>query len=65
MGELVDKREPPPPPPHTHTFGVMYDHAFSELANHQATHKVGSQPGDCFWSLLIFLMSLCGYVWVN
>ena len=34
----------------------MYDHTFSKLANHQirhqgATHKVGSQPGDCTWSV--------------
>ena len=33
----------------------MYDHKFSTLANHetkhQATHKVGCQPGDCTWSL--------------
>ena len=33
----------------------MYDHTFSELANHQlrhlATHKVGCQSGDCIWSL--------------
>ena len=33
----------------------MYDHVFSKLANHQirhqATHKVGCQPGDCIWSL--------------
>ena len=32
------------------TFSVMYDHNFSTLANHQirhqATHKVGCQPGD-------------------
>ena len=31
------------------------DHNFSRLANHptrhQATHKVGCQPGDCIWSL--------------
>ena len=36
------------------TFGVMYDHTFSKLANHQirhqATHKVGCQPGACIWS---------------
>ena len=34
-------------------FGVMYDLAFSKLANHQirhqATQKVGCQPGDCTW----------------
>ena len=33
----------------------MYDHTFSKLAihqiRHQATHKVGCQPGDCIWSL--------------
>ena len=33
----------------------MYDHTFSKLTNHQirhqATHKVGCQPGDCIWSL--------------
>ena len=33
------------------TFGVMYDHIFPKLANHQiqhqATHKVGCQPGVC------------------
>ena len=33
------------------TFGVMYDHTFSNLANHQirhqGTHKVDCQPGDC------------------
>ena len=33
----------------------MYDHPFSKLANHQirhqATHKVGCQPGACIWSL--------------
>ena len=37
------------------TFSVMYDHAFSKLANHQirhqAAHKVGCQPGDRTWSL--------------
>ena len=37
------------------TFGVMYDHTFSKFTNHQirheATHKVGCQPGDCIWSL--------------
>ena len=31
--------------------GVMYDYTFSKLANHQirhqATQKVGCQPGDC------------------
>ena len=31
---------------------------------HQTIHTVGSQPGDCIWSL-IFVMGLCGYVWVN
>ena len=35
------------------TSGVMYDHTFSNLTNnqisHQATHKVGRQPGDCIW----------------
>ena len=39
------------------TFGVMYDHTLSKLANHQiihkATNKVGCQPGD-------FLRGLCG-----
>ena len=39
----------------TTTFGVMFDHTFSELANqqikHQGTHEVGCQPGDCIWSL--------------
>ena len=38
------------------TFGVMYDQTFSSLANyqirHQATHKVGCEPGECIWSLL-------------
>ena len=33
------------------TFGVMNDHAFSKLSNHQirhqATHKVAWHPGDC------------------
>ena len=33
----------------------MYDHTFSKLANHQirhqATNKVGCQPGDCIWPL--------------
>ena len=37
------------------TFGIMYDHTFSKLANHQirhqAKHKVGCQPGDYIWSL--------------
>ena len=37
------------------TFGVMYEHTLSKLANHQirhqATFKVGCQPGDCIWSL--------------
>ena len=32
----------------------MYDHTFSKIANHQirhqATYKVGCQPGDCIWS---------------
>ena len=46
----------------------MYDHTFSELANHQtrhqATHKVGHRLGDCIWSLF-FLGGLCGYAWIN
>ena len=47
----------------------MYDHPFPNyFANHQIRHQtihtVGSQPGDCIW-LLIFVMGLCGYVWVN
>ena len=47
----------------------MYDHPFPNyFANHQirhqTTHTVGCQPGDCIWSL-IFVMGLCGYVWVN
>ena len=46
------------------TFSVMCDHIFSKLANHQishqATHKLGCQPGDCIWSLL----SYSGFVWV-
>ena len=37
------------------TFGVMYEHNFSKVANHhiryQARHKVGCQPGDCIWPL--------------
>ena len=37
------------------TSGVTRDHTSSELANHQirhqATHKVGCQPGDCIWLL--------------
>ena len=37
-------------------FGVMYDHTFAKLANHQIRHqatrdKVGCQPVDCIWSL--------------
>ena len=48
------------------TFGVMYDHTFSKLGNHQTSHqdrhKVGCQPGDV---TSIFLTGLCGYVWVN
>ena len=36
------------------TFGVMYDHTFSKLANnqirHYSTQKMGCQPGDCIWS---------------
>ena len=48
----------------------MYDHTFSKLANHQsrhqATHKVGCQPGDCIiMATSIFLKGLCRYVWVN
>ncbi len=43
----------------------MYDHTFSELPNHQirhqATDKVGCQPGDCMWSLYISH----GFVWVT
>ena len=47
----------------------MYDHPFPNyFANHQIRHQtihtVGSQPGDFIWSL-IFVMGLCGYVWVN
>ena len=46
----------------------MYGHSVSKLANHQirhqATHKVGCQPGDCMFTL-IFLWGLCGHVWVN
>ena len=44
---------------------------FSKLANHQighqvaVTHKLGCQPGDIIWSLLIFLGGSCGYVWIN
>ena len=37
------------------TFSVMYDHTFLKLAHyqirHQATHKVGCQPGHCTRSL--------------
>ena len=44
-------------------------HTFSKVANHQtrhqATHKVGCQPGDCIMVTLIFLRGLCGYVWAN
>ena len=52
------------------TYGVMYDHTFSELPNHQIIHQathiqLRGQPGDCIWGLLIFLRCLCGYVWVN
>ena len=40
---------------HKDIWDIMYDHAFSKLANHQirhkATQKVGCQPGDCIWSL--------------
>ena len=33
---------------------------------HQATHKVGCQPGDCIYMVTsIFPRGLCGYVWVN
>ena len=43
----------------------MYDHNFPKLANHQtrhqATHKVGCQPGDCIWSLNLPQ----GFVWVG
>ena len=41
-------------------FGVIYDHAFSKIANHQirheTTHKVGCQFGDSLWSFIVFLM---------
>ena len=51
------------------TFGVMYDHTFSELATHrirhQATHNVGCQPGHLHMATLVFLRGLCGYVWDN
>ena len=37
------------------TFGIMYDHAFSKLSNHQirhqAAHIVGCQPGYSISSL--------------
>ena len=47
----------------------MYDHPFPNYfadhqIRHQTIHTVGSQPGDCIWSL-IFVMGLCGDVWVN
>ena len=52
------------------TFSVMYDHAFSKLVNHkikhQATHKVGCQPGDCIWSFKFSSeVHMRGYGWVN
>ena len=37
----------------------------SKFANHQAKDKIGCQPGDCKWPLLIFLENLCGNVWFN
>ena len=47
----------------------MYDHTFSKLANHQiihqATHKVGCQPGGLRVVTSVFLRVLCGYVWVT
>ena len=48
------------------TLSVMYDHTFLNLqiTSHQATYKVGCQPGDCIWSL-IFLRGLSRHVWVN
>ena len=50
------------------TFGVIYDHTFSMLADHQirhkATHKMGCQLGDCTW-LFNLPWGLCGCVWVN
>ena len=42
----------------------MYDHTFYKLANqqtrHQATHKMGCQPGDFAYGYFIFLRGLCG-----
>ena len=32
---------------------------------HPATSKLGSQPSDSKWPLVIFDLCLCGYVWVN
>ena len=48
----------------------MYDQAFFfKLANnqirHQATHKVGCQPGDLHMVISIFLWGVSGYIWSN
>ena len=56
--------------PSLRTFGVMYDHTFYKQVQikHQATHKVGCQPGDSAYgqfNLSIFLWALCGYIWIN
>ena len=50
------------------TFGVMYGHTLSMLANHQirhnATHKVSCQPGDCRWPFNLSLGVCVGmYGW--
>ena len=37
----------------------------NQQIRHEATHKVGSQPGDLHMIISIFLRALCGYIWVN
>ena len=32
---------------------------------HQATSKLGCQPGDCKTATLIFFSGFCGYIWVD
>ena len=51
------------------TFGVMYDHTFSKLANHQirhqVTYKVGGRSSDCIWSFILpygFCMGMYGLI---
>ena len=44
---------------------ILYSTFANHQIKHEATSKEDSQTGNSRWSLLMFLGSLCGYVWVN